>query len=162
MMSLLYSSTCLEHNCAHQNDVTILLQNIWCHHTFQVAFWCTILSQLLLVNRVNCCSCLECIVEVVLCVLLQLPCVFLQLFFVYYCSCFVCIVVVVLCVLLQLSCVYFCSCLVCIVVTLCLFIAIYLYGCFYFRCHTAGQKLVFGRSCDRPSRHLFFLHSLCL
>ena len=33
---------------------------------------------------------------------------------------------------------------------------------FYFRCRTAGQKSVFGRSCDRPPRHGFFLVSLCL
>ena len=33
---------------------------------------------------------------------------------------------------------------------------------FYFRCRTAGQKSVFGRSCDRPPRHRFFLVSLCL
>ena len=42
-----------------------------------------------------------CIVAVVLCVLLQLSCV-------YCCSCLVCIVAVVLCVLLQLSCFYCC------------------------------------------------------
>ena len=33
---------------------------------------------------------------------------------------------------------------------------------FYFRCRTAGHKSVSGRSCDRPSRHRFFLVSLCL
>ena len=36
------------------------------------------------------------------------------------------------------------------------------YHCFYFRCRTAGYKSVFGRSCDWPSRHRFFLVSLCL
>ena len=33
---------------------------------------------------------------------------------------------------------------------------------FYFRCRTAGCKLVFGRSCDWPSRHRFYLVSLFL
>jgi len=33
---------------------------------------------------------------------------------------------------------------------------------FFFRCRTAGYKSVFGRSCDRPYRHRFFLVSLCL
>jgi len=33
---------------------------------------------------------------------------------------------------------------------------------FYFRSRTAGLKSVFGRSCDRPLRHRFFLVSLCL
>jgi len=32
---------------------------------------------------------------------------------------------------------------------------------FYFKCRTAGYRSVFGRSCDRPSRHRFFLVSLC-
>ena len=32
----------------------------------------------------------------------------------------------------------------------------------YFRYRTAGYKSVLGRSCDRPSRHRFFLDSLCL
>jgi len=41
-------------------------------------------------------------------------------------------------------------------------VIICVYCCFYFRCRTAGQKSVFGRSCDRPSRHRFFLVSLCL
>ena len=53
----------------------------------------------------------------------------------------------------KLSCV--CCYLMCIIV-LCV------YCCFYFRCRTAGQKSVFGRSCDRPPRHRFFLASLCL
>ena len=98
--------------------------------------------------------CLVCIVVVVLCVLLQLSCV-------YCCSCLACIVAVVLRVLLQ-SCVYCCGCLVCIVVILCVFAVLCVYCCFYFRCRTAGQKSVFGRSCDRPPRHRFFLVSLCL
>jgi len=59
-------------------------------------------------------------------------------------SCLVCIVVVVLCVFVVL-CVCVCVC-----------------SCFYFRCRTAGYKSVFGRSCDWPSRHRFFLVSLCL
>ena len=62
-------------------------------------------------------------------------------------SCLVCIVV---------------SCLVCIVVILCVFVVLRVYCCFYFRCWTTGQKSVFGRSCDRPPRHRFFLVSLCL
>jgi len=33
---------------------------------------------------------------------------------------------------------------------------------FYFRCRTAGEKSVFGRSCDRLPRHKFLLVSLCL
>ena len=84
-------------------------------------------------------SCVNCCL-VVLCVLLQLYCV--------YCC--------------QLSCVYFCSCLVCVVFILCVFAVLCVYCCFYFRCRTAGQKSVFGRSCDRPPRHRFFLVSLCL
>ena len=40
--------------------------------------------------------------------------------------------------------------------------ALCVYCCFYFRCRTAGFKSVFGRSCDRPPRHRFFLVSLCL
>ena len=32
----------------------------------------------------------------------------------------------------------------------------------WLRCRTAGQKSVFGRSCDQPPRHKFFLVSLCL
>ena len=36
------------------------------------------------------------------------------------------------------------------------------YCCSYFRCRTAGQKSVSGRSCDRPPRHRFFLFSLCI
>ena len=46
------------------------------------------------------------------------------------------------------------------------FILVLLHCCFffffYFRCRTADQKSVFGRSCDRPPRHRFFLVSLCL
>ena len=63
-------------------------------------------------------------------------------------SCLVCIVVVVLCV-------YSCH-LMCICCTMCVLLF------FYFRCRTAGYKSVFGRSCDRPPRHRFFLVSLCL
>ena len=58
--------------------------------------------------------------------------------------------------------VYCCSCLMCVVIS-CVFVVL----CghcffFYFRCRTAGYKSVFGRSCDRPSRHRFFLVSLYL
>ena len=45
--------------------------------------------------------------------------------------------------------------LMCIRCTMCVLL-------FYFRCRTAGQKSVSGRSCDRPPRHRFFLVSLCL
>ena len=70
-------------------------------------------------------------------------------------SCLVCIVVSCrVCVVV--------SCLVCIGVILCLFVVLCVYCCFYFRCRTAGYKSVFGRSCDRPPRHRFFLVSLCL
>jgi len=62
----------------------------------------------------------------------------------------------------ELSCVYCCSCLVCIVVILCVFAVLCVYCCFYFRCRTFDYKSVFGRSCDRPPRHRFFLVSLCL
>ena len=58
----------------------------------------------------------------------------------------VCIVVVVLCVLLSY-------------VYLLYYVSI---AGFYFRCRTAGYKSVFGRSCERPPRHRFFLVSLCL
>jgi len=58
----------------------------------------------------------------------------------------VCIVVVVLCVLLSYVYLLYCVCI----------------AVFYIRCQTAGLKSVFGRSCDRPSRHRFFLVSLCL
>ena len=68
-----------------------------------------VLCVLLQLYCVYCCSCIVYTVVVVLCVLLQLYCV-------YCCSCLLYTVVVVLCVLLQLSCVYCCSCLVCIVV----------------------------------------------
>ena len=46
--------------------------------------------------------------------------------------------------------------------TLCVFVALCVYCCSYFRCWTAGQKSVSGRSCDRPPQHRFFLVSLCL
>ena len=71
-------------------------------------------------------------------------------------NCLVCIVVVVLCLLL--------------LVVLCVLLSSYVYllYCvgiavfFNFGCRTAGYKSVFGRSCDRPPRHRFFLVSLCL
>ena len=151
---------------------------------FLLCLMCILRCVLLLVVFVNCCSCL--------CVLLQLSCLYccsclvctvvavfvyccsclvciVVAVFVYCCSCLVCIVVVVLCVLLQLSLciavVVLCVLLqlsLCIVVILCVFAVLCVYCCFYFRCRTAGQKSVFGRSCDRPSRHRFFLVSLCL
>ena len=62
----------------------------------------------------------------------------------------------------ELSCVCCCSCLVCIVVILRVFAELCVYCCFYFRCRTAGCKSVFGRFCDRPPRHRFFLVSVCL
>ena len=62
----------------------------------------------------------------------------------------------------ELSCVYCCSFLVYIVVILCVFVVLFVYCCFYFRRRTAGWKSVFGRSCDRPPRHRFFLVFLCL
>ena len=57
----------------------------------------------------------------------------------------VCIVAVVLCVLLSY-------------VNLLYLRALFF---FYFRYRTAGYKSGFGRSCDRPHRHRFFLVSLC-
>jgi len=57
--------------------------------------------------------------------------------------------------------VYCCSCLVCVVI-LCVFVVLCGHCFFFFRCRTAGKKLVFRRSCDRPPRHKFFLVSLCL
>ena len=73
-----------------------------------------------------------CIVVVILCVLLQLSCM-------YFCSYLMCIVVVVLCVLLYLSCVYLLhnvyivvSCLVFIViVVLCVLLLSYVYFLYY-------------------------------
>ena len=65
------------------------------------------------------------------------------------------------CILRCLVCIVV-SCLVCIVVILCVFAVLCVYCCFYFRCQTAGYKSVFGRSCDRPPWHRFFLASLCL
>ena len=62
----------------------------------------------------------------------------------------------------KISCVYCCSCLVCIAIILCVFAVLCVYSCFHFRWRTTGQKSVFGRSCDRPSRHRVFLVSLCL
>ena len=56
--------------------------------------------------------------------------------------------------------VYCCSCLVCVI--LCVFVVLCVYCFFYFKCRTAGYRSVLGRSCDRPTRHRFFLFSLCL
>jgi len=41
------------------------------------------------------------------------------------------------------------------------FVVICVYFFFYFKCRTAGYRSVLGRSCERPSRHRFFLVSLC-
>ena len=79
-----------------------------------------------------------------------------------FCTCYILICLVCVVASFKLSCVYCCSCLVCIVVFLCVFVALCIYCCFYFRCWTAGKKSVFGRSCDRPPRHRFFMVSLCL
>ena len=35
--NLLYSSTCFEHCCAHQQEVKKVLYSIWYHHTLQMA-----------------------------------------------------------------------------------------------------------------------------
>jgi len=40
-MSLLYTSTCFEHNCAHHQEVKIVSHSIWHHHTLQAAVRCT-------------------------------------------------------------------------------------------------------------------------
>ena len=118
---------------------TMLYFKLSCVHCCQLS--CVYCCQLSCVYCYRCLvcifvSCLVCIVVVVLCVLLLVVlCVLLQLSCVYCC---------------QLSCVYCCSCLVCIVVISCVFAVLCVYCCFYFRCRTAGQKSVFGRSCDRP------------
>ena len=52
------------------------------------------------------------------------------------------------------------SCLVCIFLSY--VYLLYFFFLIYFRRRTAGQRSVFGRSCDRPPRHRFFLFSLCL
>ena len=68
------------------------------------------------------------------------------------CICLACIVVI-LCVFVYL---------ICICCTLCVFVVLCVHCCSYFRCRTAGQKSVSGRSCDRPPRRRFFSFSLCL
>jgi len=40
-MSLLYTSTCFEHNCAHHYEVKIVSHSIWHHHTLQASVRCT-------------------------------------------------------------------------------------------------------------------------
>ena len=64
--------------------------------------------------------------------------------------CVVCLYIYVCKCIKMLSCYRMCIC-----CTVCM-------AFFYFRCRTAGQKSVFGRFCDRPSRHRLFLISLCL
>ena len=91
-------------------------------------------------------------------VLSSLGVVFLMCIFVN-CICPACILVI-LCVF-ALSYVYLLF-LICICCTLCVFVVLCVYCCSYFRCRTAGQKSVSGRSCDRPPRHRVFLVSLCL
>ena len=121
-------------------------------YTLHFKLSCVYFCQL---SCVYCCSCIVCTVVFVLCVLLLVCMVFivvsclfvlLQLSCVYYCSC--------LCVFLYLPSVYCCTCLVCIVVILCVLV-LCVSCCFYFRCQTAGQKSVFGRSCDRIPRHRY-------
>jgi len=109
--------------------------------------------------RSTCCilKCLVCIVVSCLgCIVVSCPlCIVVSCLVCIVVSCLVCIVVSCpLCIVV--------SCLVCIVVILCEFVVVCVYCCFYFRCRAAGYKSVFGRSCDRPPRHRFFLVSLCL
>ena len=40
-MSLLHTSTCFEHSCAHHQEVKIVSHSIWHHHTLQAAVRCT-------------------------------------------------------------------------------------------------------------------------
>ena len=58
---------------------------------------------------------------------------------------------------------YCCSWLVYVVIV-CVFVVLF-FVCFltllYFKFRTAGYRSVLGRFCDRPSRHRFFLVSLC-
>ena len=74
----------------------------------------------------------------------------------------------VCCILRYLVCIVV-SCLVrIVVVVLCVFLSSYVYLLYYVRIAVltldAGLLAVslFGRSCDRPPRHRFFLVSLCL
>ena len=62
-MSLLYSSTCFEHNHAHHQEVKIVSHSIWHHHTLQAAVRCTLvhrtangsnLQQLLSLEQLKC------------------------------------------------------------------------------------------------------------
>jgi len=39
-MSLLYSSTCFDHNRAHHQEVKIVSHSIWYHHTLQAVVQC--------------------------------------------------------------------------------------------------------------------------
>ena len=95
-----------------------------------------------------CCSCLVCIVvSCPLCIVVVVLCVLLLVVLLYCCSFLVCIVVVLLCVLLS-SYVYLLHC-VCIAV-------------FILDAGLLAISQYFGRSCDRPPRHRFFLASLCL
>jgi hypothetical protein len=41
IMSLLYTSTCFEHNCAHHQEVKVVSHSIWHHHILQAAVRCT-------------------------------------------------------------------------------------------------------------------------
>ena len=85
-------------------------------------------------------------------------------------SCLVCIIAIVLCVLLLFVLCVLLLVVLCVMllVFLCVLLSSYVYllyyvciAVFYFRCPTAGYKSVFGRSCNRPPRHRFFLVSLC-
>ena len=85
-----------------------------------------------------------------------------------FCTC--CILICLVCIVAVLSClVCHCCWLAFVLLQLCVLLSSYVYLLYYvciavfqFRCRTAGQKSVFGRSCDLPSRHRFFLVSLCL
>jgi len=83
---------------------------------------------------------------------------FLTLVLLAFCTC--CILRCLVCIVV--SCLVCIVEVVCIVVILCVFVVLCVCCCFYFRCRTAGYKSIFGRSCDRPPRHRFFLVSLCL
>ena len=85
---------------------------------------------------------------------------------VYFFHCIYLACVVILCVFVYLICICCTLCvfvyLICICCTLCVFVVLCVYCCSYFRCQTAGQKSVPGRSCEQPPRHRVFLFSLCL
>jgi len=76
-----------------------------------------------------------------------------------------CVLLLVLSCLLG-NCCWLAVCIVVVDVCVLLFYMYLLYYVFivfffYFKCRTAGYRSVLGRSCDRPSRHRFFLVSVC-